>query len=71
VEAAFEVAEHQRDGLDALRIGEILEPFLLDRVRGDAFLAVFLGFQIQLFELSVGKLQVFAQFGSHTGVCSP
>jgi hypothetical protein len=31
MQAAFEVAEEDRDSLDALLIGEILEPFFRDR----------------------------------------
>ena len=50
VEAAFEIAEQDGDRLDALLIGEVLEPLLLDLVLGTALHALFLRLQVQLFQ---------------------
>jgi hypothetical protein len=55
VQAAFEVAEEHGDGFDALFVREVLEAFFLKFVSGNAILTLLLGFQVQSFELIVGK----------------
>jgi hypothetical protein len=55
VQAALEVAEEHGDSLDALFVGEILEALFLNVVRGNAVLALYFRFQIQLFQLVVRK----------------
>jgi hypothetical protein len=40
VQAAFEVAEQDRDGLDALLVGQILDAIFLDFMGRDAVLAL-------------------------------
>ncbi len=54
MQTAFEVAEEDRDCLDALLIGQILDALFLDFVRGDAVFALLFGLQIELFELVIG-----------------
>ena len=65
VQAAFEVAEQHRHGLDALLVGEILQPFFLDLVGGDTLPALLLRPQVQLFQLVVRQRQEIAKFGRH------
>src|SRR5258708_6512921 len=66
VQAAFEVAEQNGDGLDALFIGEIFEALFLNFVHRHAILALLFGFQIQLLELIVGKGEKITKFvGGH------
>jgi len=55
VEPAFEVAEQDRDGFDPLLIREITKALLLEGLHGNAVFALFLGGQIELFQLGVGK----------------
>ncbi len=65
VQAAFEVAEHDGDGLDPLIVGQILDALFLQLVRRHAVLPLLLDGQIQFFELAVGEHEVVAQFGNH------
>src|SRR5207248_8037508 len=46
VEAAFQVAEQDRDGLNALLVGEVLEALFLNLVHGRAAQAI--GFRLQV-----------------------
>jgi hypothetical protein len=55
VEAAFEVAEKDGDGLDALFVGEVLEAVFLNFMDGGAILALLFGLEIEIFELFVGQ----------------
>ena len=55
MQAAFEVAEQHGDGLDALLVGEVLEPLFLDLVHGNAVLALLLGAQVQVFKFVVAE----------------
>ena len=65
VEAAFEVAEQDRDRLDALLVREVLEALLLNLVHGHAAQALGLRLQVQIFQFRVGKLQKVLQFVCH------
>ena len=56
VQAALQVAEEHRHCLDPLLVLQVLEPFLSNRLDWNAVLPLFLGAQIQLFQLVVGKL---------------
>jgi len=60
VQPAFDVAEEHRDRFDALFIGQVLESFLLNFVRGNALHALLFGLQVQLFQLPVGKCHEIA-----------
>jgi hypothetical protein len=60
VQAAFQVAEHHGYGLDAFFVFEVLEPFFLNGVSGNAVLPLFLSFQIEFFEFVVAKRQKVA-----------
>ena len=53
VQTAFQVAEEHGDGFDALLVGEVLDALFLNLVRRKAILALFLGFQVELFEFIV------------------
>jgi hypothetical protein len=44
VEASFKVTEENGDRLHALFVGEVLEPFLANLVRGNAILPLFFWF---------------------------
>ena len=57
VQPAFEIAEQNRYGLNATLVGQILQPFFLDHIRGDALLALLFCGQVQVFQLRVGKFQ--------------
>jgi hypothetical protein len=59
MEATFEVAEQQSDGFDSLVVGQVLEPLFLNLMQGNAFVALLLGMQVQLFQFSVRKSQKF------------
>ena len=65
VQPAFEVAEQNGDGLDARLVGEILQPFLLDGAGDYAVLALFLGHQVQVFQLRIRKFQKITIFVRH------
>ncbi len=65
VEAAFEVTEQDRDGLDALLVREVLEALLLNLVHGRAAEAVGFGLQIQLFQFRVGEGQKVLELVGH------
>ena len=67
MQAAFEVRKDHGDCLDVALVGEVLHPFLLQRVHGGAFLALVLRHQVQVFQLLVGKLKEIAQFTRHKG----
>jgi hypothetical protein len=67
VQAAFEVAEQDRDGFDALLVGLILEALLLYLVHRHATLTLRLGGEIQVFELSIGECQKVLEFIGHGG----
>ena len=62
MQAAFEVAEEHGHGLDALFVGEILEPLFLNLVGSHAVEPLLLRLQIQLFQFVVGDRQKIAQF---------
>jgi hypothetical protein len=68
VQPALEVAEEDRDGFDALRIGEILETIFLDLVSGDALRSLLLRLQVEFFELPVGERQKITQVCRHSSV---
>ncbi len=57
VQTAFEVAEHDGHGLDPLLIREVFEALFPDLVDRNALQTLFLGGQIQLFQLSVGEFE--------------
>ncbi len=57
MQAAFEVAEQDRHCLNALFIGEVLDALFLNLVGGNARFALFLGFQVELFELGIREHQ--------------
>jgi len=65
VQAAFEVAEQDRDRLDVPLIGEILDAFFLDDVGGNAVLALLFYGQVFLFEFFVAEGKEIAKFGRH------
>src|SRR5579872_40868 len=65
VQAAFEVAEKHGHGLDALLVRQVLDPLLLDFVRGGAVLAMLFRLQVQFFKLVIGKSQEITQFVRH------
>ena len=65
MEAAFEVAEQDRDGLDALLVGQVLEALFLDLVHGGAAQALGFRLQIQIFQFGVRKLQKVLEFVCH------
>ena len=62
VQAAFQVAEQDRDRLDALLIRQVPQAFLLNLVHGHATLALRLGGQVQFFQLPIGEGQKVLQF---------
>jgi len=55
VQAAFQVAEQHRHGLDPLFVRQIFNALFLNFVRSNSLLTLLLGFQIQLFQLVIGK----------------
>ena len=65
VEAAFQVAEQDRDRLDALLVRQVPQALLLNLVHGHATLTLRLGSQIQFFQLPVGERQKVLQFGGY------
>ena len=60
VQAAFEVAEDDSDGLDALGVGQIFQALLLDSAEGDALLALVLGGQVLFGELLIRQFEKIA-----------
>ena len=65
MQAAFEVAEEDGDGLDALFGAEIFEAFFLNFVDGCAIFALLFGFEIEFFEFVVGEREKITQFSGH------
>ena len=65
VQSAFEVAEQDGDGLDALLVGEIAQTLFLDLIKAHAGLALLFGFEIQLFQFVVRNGQEITQFVRH------
>lgn len=65
VQAAFEVAEEDGDGLDALFGAEIFEAFFLNFMDWGAILALLFGFEIEVLEFVVGEREKIAQFSGH------
>ena len=65
METAFEVREDDGDSLNALGVGEVFEPLLLELVGGDAGLSLLFCLQVQVFELFVGQLQEVSKFVRH------
>ena len=61
VEAALEVRETHRDGLDALLVREVLHPLLADLVGRHAVQPLLLGGEVHLLQPVVGNLQEIAQ----------
>jgi len=55
VQAAFEIAEQHRHSLDALLVGQVLQPLLANLIRRYAAGAFGLGFQVLRFQLLVGE----------------
>ncbi len=55
VEPAFQVAEQDRDGLDALLVRQVLEALLLNHMHRNAVHPLLLGREIQLLKLCVGE----------------
>jgi len=69
VQAAFQVAEQDRDRLDALLVRQVPQALLLNLVHGHATLTLRLGSQVQFFQLPVGEGQKVLQFvGCHLGM---
>ena len=66
VEAAFEIAKEDRDGLDALLVGQVLEALLLNLVHGRAAEALGFGLQIQLFQFRIGESQKVLELVGHS-----
>ena len=65
MQAAFEVAEENGDGLDAFFVGEVFDALFLNLVRRDALHALVLGLEVQLFEFLIGERQKITQFSRH------
>ena len=65
VQAAFEVAEQQCHGLDALLVREVLEAFFANLLGRNAFGALLLGVHVQLFQFAIGKLKKVLQLNAH------
>ena len=65
MQTAFEVAEQHGQGLDALLVGQVLQPLFLNLVRSHAVQALLLRLQIQLFKFVVGDRQKIPQFSRH------
>ena len=65
VQAAFEVGEQHRDGLDPLFVGQILQSLFADLIRRHAVHAVGFRLQIQLFQLVVRESQKIAVLSGH------
>jgi len=65
VKAAFEVRKADRDGFDALLVGEVLETLCLDPVDRCAIEALLLRLQITVLELVIGDFQEISQRRSH------
>src|SRR5438270_10395689 len=61
VEAAFEVAEKNGNGLDALFVGKIFETLFLDFVHRNAIFALLLGLQVHLLEFIVSEREKSSQ----------
>src|SRR5579859_4416997 len=53
MQPAFKIAEEHGYGLDALLIGQILEPGFLDLVHGNAIFALLLRLQVQVFQFVI------------------
>ena len=65
VQTAFEVAEHDGDGLDALLVRQILQAFFLKLMNGHAAMSLLLGVQVQFFQFRVGKGEEILKFVRH------
>ena len=65
VEAAFEIGEQHRHGLDALFVGQVFEAFFADLVDGNTADAISLGLQVEFFELLVREGKEIAVIGRH------
>ncbi len=65
VEAALQIAEQNRDRLNSLLIGQVLQPLFLNLVEGHALPALILGFQIELLQLLVRERQEIPIFSRH------
>src|SRR5579872_106498 len=65
VQAAFEIAEEDGDGLDAFLVAEILCPLFPNFVRGRAIPALLLCLEVEFFQFVVGQCQEIAQFSGH------
>ena len=65
VQAALEVAEAQRHSLDALLVGQILQPLFLQLVTIDAVLALLFRLDVQIFQLAIRMRQKVAKFVRH------
>src|SRR5579872_6979693 len=65
VQAAFEIAEEDGNGLNALLITEILGPLFAHLVRGRAIPALLLCLEVEFFQFVVGQCQEIAQFSGH------
>jgi hypothetical protein len=61
VQAAFKVAEHDGHGLNPLLVGQVLQALFLKFVHRNPLGALFFGFQVELFELSVGQAEKIRQ----------
>src|SRR5580698_4714976 len=65
VQAAFQVAEENGDGLDAFFVGEVFQPFFLNLVLGHTILPLLFRFHIQRFEFVIREREKIAQFVRH------
>ena len=73
VQPAFEVGEQHGDGLDALLVGQVLQPLLADLIGRHPVHAVGLGLQIEFFKLLIRegkKIAVISRHGSPSGEMS-
>ena len=62
VQPAFEIAEEHGHRLDALLVGQILEPLFAELVGRNTVPALLLGREVQLFELSVREFEKIAKW---------
>jgi len=65
VEASFEIAEEDGDGLDALLVGEVLDAPFPNLVSVEAVGAVGLGFKVLFFEFLIREGKKIAEFCGH------
>jgi hypothetical protein len=61
MQPAFEVAKDHGDCLDALFVGEVLQPLFADSFRRDVAFALVLCRQVAILQFGIGNLNEIAQ----------